>query len=366
MLRRSVAALLLFAIIGGLAFARIARADDAHHPDATPTTADACSVPPSETPTTGMGSPMAGMNVSQEFDLMFIDMMIPHHEGAIAMAKVALERGEHQEVRDLAKTIVTTQQAEIDQMTAWRDAWYPGAPAMPMDQMAQMMAGMMSGMPGMMGTPGAGMPDMGGMMGMMDPQAEVQALCDAAGAFDEVFLRMMVPHHQSAVVMAEVALLRATRPEVKQLAQSIIDAQQREIAQMQDWLAAWSGAGPAATPTGSPVATEVEVTLSEFAVASTFTEFRVGQPYRFVVTNEGAIPHEFMILPWMEGIGQKDMETLDAAALVMIHEHDLPPGVTRTVEVTFSQPVSVGDLELVCAVPGHYDAGMTLPITVVA
>jgi uncharacterized protein (DUF305 family) len=367
MLRRSVAALLLFAVVGGLAFASIARADDAtpdthveHHDDATPATTDACTVPPEGTPTTGMGmtgSPMAGMDMRQNFDLMFIDMMIPHHRGAIAMAKVALERGEHQEVRDLARAIVTTQQAEIDQLTAWREAWYPGVPAMPMDQMSQMMTAMMAGMPEMMGTPGAGMADMGGMM---DPQAEVQALCNAAGDFDGAFLRMMIPHHQSAVVMATVALQHATHAEVKQLAQVIIDAQQREIAQMEGWLTAWFGTESA----GSPVAGEVEVTLTDFAVASTRTEFRVGQPYRFFVTNKGALPHEFMIVPRMDGIGQMDMEALDAVALVMIPADDLAPGTTQTVEVTFAQPSTAGEVELVCAVAGHYDAGMTLPITV--
>ena len=65
----------------------------------------------------------------------------------------------------------------------------------------------------MMGTPGAGMDAMGGMMGMMDAIRMVQALCNAAGPFDQAFLQMMIPHHQSAVMMARVALLRATHPE---------------------------------------------------------------------------------------------------------------------------------------------------------
>ena len=51
-------------------------------------------------------------------------------------------------MRALAQDIIASKSAEIDQMTAWRDAWYPGAPAMPMDQMSQMMMGMMQGCPG--------------------------------------------------------------------------------------------------------------------------------------------------------------------------------------------------------------------------
>ena len=49
------------------------------------------------------------------------------------------------------------------------------------------------------------------------------------------------------------------------------------------------------------------MTLSEFRVASSLTSFRVGQPYRFVVTNAGVIPHEFMIMPHLDGMGQMDM-----------------------------------------------------------
>ncbi len=305
--RRAVAALLLVALAASLSVAGSARADDAtpdahagHHAGATPAPTDACATPVGATPTPVMGmtgSPMAGMDMSQEFDLVFIDMMISHHRAAIAMAEVVLTRASHdvglpplrQEGLDLAQAIVTTQQAEIDQLTAWREAWYPGAAAMPMDQMGQMMEGIMQGMPGMMGTPGAGigdMGDMGGMMGMMDASGMVQSLCNASGHFEEAFLRLMIPHHQSAVMMAQAALTHATHAEIKELAQAIVETQQREIAQMEGWLEAWYGATPAAS-TGS-IATDVAVTLSEFAVSSGTSTFRVGQSYRFVVTNAGA------------------------------------------------------------------------------
>lgn len=58
----------------------------------------------------------------------FIDGMIPHHEGAIAMANAQLAAGEDAELKQLSKDIVAAQQAEIDQLTAWRDEWYGGEP----------------------------------------------------------------------------------------------------------------------------------------------------------------------------------------------------------------------------------------------
>ncbi|MBW4538834.1 MAG: DUF305 domain-containing protein [Myxacorys chilensis ATA2-1-KO14] len=59
-----------------------------------------------------------------QFDLRFINAMIPHHESAIAMAKEAQQKSKRPEVQQLAKAIVSSQQTEIDQMEQWRKAWY--------------------------------------------------------------------------------------------------------------------------------------------------------------------------------------------------------------------------------------------------
>lgn len=58
---------------------------------------------------------------------------------------------------------------------------------------------------------------------------------------DKAFIEMMVPHHQSANEMAEMALQKAQSPEVKRLAQNIIRDQSREIRQMQTWYRQWYG-----------------------------------------------------------------------------------------------------------------------------
>lgn len=57
------------------------------------------------------------------FDDHFLNMMTPHHQGAIDMAKEALQKAEHPEIKDLANRIIATQSAEIKQMQAWKTAW---------------------------------------------------------------------------------------------------------------------------------------------------------------------------------------------------------------------------------------------------
>lgn len=254
-----LATILVFAAVPvNLTAAQTPAADHEQHHPGTPAadtaTADPCvavATPSAVMPQAGMmgtpamgGSDMAGM--MGRFDQMFIDMMSPHHASAVAMAQVALSRAEHPELRALAEAIFQSQSEEIAQMQAWRDEWFPDAPAMPMismEQMMGMMDEMVGEMPGdMMGTPGA-MTAPGGMgPGMSMDMAEVIVdLCATTEGFDLAFIDAMIPHHQMAVVMAQTATMRAEHPELGALAQSMVDDQQREIDQMQAWRAAWSG-----------------------------------------------------------------------------------------------------------------------------
>jgi len=112
---------------------------------------------------------------------------------------------------------------------------------------------------------------------------------------------------------------------------------------------------------------EVQVTLTEFGIESNVTEFKVGVPYHFTVTNAGAVEHEFMIMPPLEedqmGMAM-DMEELDEQALAMIEASDLPAGATASFDYTFTEAAPAGTLEFACHTPGHYEANMKLPITV--
>lgn len=173
----------------------------------------------------GMGQGMMGMGsgMSGDVDRHYIEMMIPHHQAAIAMADLALNRAEHPELKQLAATIKQTQTAEIAQMRQWYQAWY-GTDVPTVSMGSTMGGGMMGG--GMMG---------GGMMGG-DP-----APLAGAQPFDRAFIEQMVPHHQMAVTMSQMMLPGVTHPELRGLLRSIVTGQTAEIDQMQQWYQTWYG-----------------------------------------------------------------------------------------------------------------------------
>ena len=157
-----------------------------------------------------MGSMMGSLNDEEKpFDLQFIDQMIPHHEGALMSSEHMISNSERPELRQLYENIQKSQSEQIEQMQEWRKEWYPDA-----EQPSGMMGDGMTG--GMMG---------GSMQGMM-----------GGDALDTMFLKMMIPHHQTAVEMADEALSKAEHPELRDLAQKIREEQSSEIQLMQEYL----------------------------------------------------------------------------------------------------------------------------------
>ncbi len=152
-------------------------------------------------------------------DRHFIEQMIPHHEGAIAMATLALTKATRPEVKTLAKAIIEAQNKEIGDMSGWYRDWFK--------------AEVQNGGSSMMG---------GGMMsgsGMhMGGQEDMQAL-QTASDFDKAFIEAMIPHHQLAIMMAQMLRSGTNRPEMLTLADNIIESQSREIQEMQSWYKAW-------------------------------------------------------------------------------------------------------------------------------
>ena len=85
---------------------------------------------PGASSTKEMAAHLDMLKSADPFDLAFIDAMIPHHQGAVEMAKAALDRAQHPEIKSLAATIARDEGKAIDMMREWRDAWYPNAQAM--------------------------------------------------------------------------------------------------------------------------------------------------------------------------------------------------------------------------------------------
>jgi len=89
----------------------------------------------------------------------------------------------------------------------------------------------------------------GNSMGMQDEMSAMNSMLQGktGDAFDKAFLSEMIVHHQGAVVMAQEALKNAKHQEIKDLAQNIITAQNKEIAEMKGWQSAWYGSATSNT-----------------------------------------------------------------------------------------------------------------------
>jgi len=178
----------------------------------------------------GMGGMNHGMNhnmsmdlgpADADYDLRFIDGMTVHHQGAVNMAQDVLKQSKRPEMKKLATDIIAAQKREINQMKEWRKTWYPKASSTPMAYHAQM----------------------GHMMAMTPEQMQSMMMSMDLGAaddqFDLRFINAMIPHHEGALVMAQDALKKSKRPEMKKLAQEILTSQKQEIEQMKEWRQAW-------------------------------------------------------------------------------------------------------------------------------
>jgi uncharacterized protein (DUF305 family) len=138
-------------------------------------------------------------------DVMFAQMMIPHHEQAIEMSDIALDPtvGAGERVRELATQIKNAQDPEITLMKELLTAW--GKPLTSDEDHSSMMSGMLSA----------------------DELAELGTLTGAA--FDSAWAKAMIAHHEGAIEMAEVVLADGKNAETLALAQAIISTQQAEI-----------------------------------------------------------------------------------------------------------------------------------------
>lgn len=164
-------------------------------------------------------SSSASASVSGEFneaDVMFAQMMTPHHEQAVQMSDILLAKsGVNSDVTALAEKIKAAQAPEIATMKFWIKAW--------------------------------GRDDMGGGMGGMDHGSGDDGMATAgemaqfekadAATAQKMYLQMMTKHHQGAITMAQTEINDGQNPDAVTLAKSIVTTQQKEITVMKDLLA---------------------------------------------------------------------------------------------------------------------------------
>lgn len=145
---------------------------------------------------------------SAEYDLQFIDTMTKHHQTAVMMSEMAVQKASDAKVKEFGRKAAEDQKKDIEKLGAWRGQWYPnaadahnmqlpGAPAMNMD-MSHMQT-------------------------------------TSGHDFDMMFVDMMIPHHKGALDMSRDALQKAQRRELKDFAQQTIDKQEKEIAELEAW-----------------------------------------------------------------------------------------------------------------------------------
>ena len=177
----------------------------------------------SESPSAGASATASDDTTAQvdDADVALAQGMLPHHEQAVEMARLAADRAADPRVQDLAARIEAAQAPEIKTLSGWLDAW--GAEA--------------TGSSGTdHGSTGHG--DTGGMMTTED----MATLAGASGTeFDRMFLEMMTAHHSGAVQIAETEIAVGENPDAIAMAEDVRDTQNAEIAEVEQLLAELGG-----------------------------------------------------------------------------------------------------------------------------
>lgn len=159
---------------------------------------------------------------SSQLQTTFMGGMIPHHEIAIAMARLELQRGRNGKIRHLAHAIITSQAKEVAQMTAWLKDWYGITPQQAIDQAPEPARSQIQSMDTMM------------QSSMIAPLKATPA----GPGFDVKFVSLMIPHHQMALIETPPVQDTASHKPLVAAANTIAASQEQQIIEMLHWLQA--------------------------------------------------------------------------------------------------------------------------------
>ncbi|HET7691124.1 MAG TPA: DUF305 domain-containing protein [Nocardioidaceae bacterium] len=162
-------------------------------------------------------------DVYNDADVAFATDMIPHHAQAVMMVVMAQDRTLDPAMRELLDGIRETQVSEVETMVDWLTAWGQEIPETSLDHSSAHDDSMDHG-------------DMGDMPGMMSGEELDELENSSDDAFADMWLRMMIEHHEGAIEMAEQEQEDGVFRPALTLARNIVKTQQAEIATMEDLL----------------------------------------------------------------------------------------------------------------------------------
>lgn len=165
------------------------------------------------------GETLAGLE-GEELEITFLAEIIGHHQGAIEMAELELERGTSPDIRTHAENIVADQQHQIEQFTRWLDQWYGLTPE---EAMAQV--------------PAEAQEEMKILEEETQMIIEELSAVEAGEDFDVAFVQKMIPHHNSGIIEFLEPQSRAVHPQLRVAATGGITTQQAQVADFRTWLA---------------------------------------------------------------------------------------------------------------------------------
>ncbi len=167
---------------------------------------------------TKMDSDMKAVKMTGDFDVDFANMMIPHHQSAVDMAQSYLSKGKDEKIKTMAQHIIDAQKKEIDELKTLVANHKPAE-----KKEGSTDAGHAGG-------------EHNELMDIMNKTMEKMKGMKMTGDADKDFVMMMIPHHQSAVDMADNEISHGKHVEMKKFAQKVIDDQSKEIKEFENWL----------------------------------------------------------------------------------------------------------------------------------
>ena len=164
-----------------------------------------------------MMTKMSSMEMTHDFDHDFAKMMIDHHEGAIEMAHIEIASGRDPKIKAMAEKMIAAQKAEQEKLRTILANHKPVV-----DESAH--------------KDDHAHDEHSELMDAMKTNENSMKNMTMSGDVDKDFVMMMIPHHQSAIIMADNEISHGHLVDLKQMAQQMRVDQANEIKEMQGWL----------------------------------------------------------------------------------------------------------------------------------